>query len=163
MNNYGCFNPCVSYTYFEEKNGSGHTRMCIDGRLTSESKCVGYCRYYGHKGYLTKEQRKEHDCLGKGCFYYLQKPSKYYEKHADKNYRRDVLNIASDAASSFEGMRIMSVEELAENKWAIKYITITNEYSIPELERKISNAIGQTARLVKLNYDFDIVSKLLFS
>ncbi|MBO5955519.1 MAG: hypothetical protein J6Q10_01825, partial [Clostridia bacterium] len=98
MNNYESFNPCLSYTYFEKKNGDSHTRRCIDGRLTGKANCVGYCRYSGHEGYLTKEQRREHDCLGKGCFYYLQKPKKHYEKQTSGNYRRDVLSIASNVA-----------------------------------------------------------------
>ena len=49
---------------------------CIDGHKTSCGNCVGYCRYAGHEGFLTRELRKEHNCLGKQCDYYLSKPKK---------------------------------------------------------------------------------------
>lgn len=54
-----------------------HFRLrCIDGHRTSCGNCVGYCRYSGHEGFLTRELRKEHNCLGKQCDYYLPKPRK---------------------------------------------------------------------------------------
>ena len=60
------------YEKFEE-NCKNHERRCIDGRITGSNKCVGYCQYEMHSGFLTKELRKQHNCLGKGCFYYVQK------------------------------------------------------------------------------------------
>ena len=45
----------------------------MDGRVYGCSKCVGYCRYYGHPGFLTGKLRQEHDCLGKGCAHYVPK------------------------------------------------------------------------------------------
>jgi hypothetical protein len=47
---------------------------CIDGRRTNCGNCVGYCRYAGHEGFLTRQQRKEHNCIVKRCDYYLPKP-----------------------------------------------------------------------------------------
>lgn len=62
-----------SYRHFEKQSRDKINRRCIDGRITGCGKCVGYCRYNGHPGFLTREHRKEHDCLGKGCYYYLPK------------------------------------------------------------------------------------------
>ena len=54
-------------------NDSPHHRRCINGRKTGCGNCIGYCKYSGHPGYLTKELRKEHDCIKKGCNYYVPK------------------------------------------------------------------------------------------
>ena len=62
------------YHMFENKNSP--QRRCIDGKITGSNKCVGYCRYIGHPGFLTEKHRKEHDCLGKGCRYYASKEKK---------------------------------------------------------------------------------------
>lgn len=48
-------------------------RVCINGQVTSCGNCVGFCRYNGHPGFLTREMRKEHNCIKKGCLYYLAK------------------------------------------------------------------------------------------
>lgn len=64
------------YLYYDRQSGDGHNRRCIDKRLTGSGKCVGYCQNPEHRGFLTRELRREHDCLGKKCFYYLQKPKR---------------------------------------------------------------------------------------
>lgn len=62
------------YHIYEMQTGDRFRLRCIDGRRTSCGNCVGYCRYSGHEGFLTRELRKEHNCLGKQCDYYLPKP-----------------------------------------------------------------------------------------
>ena len=52
---------------------------CIDGTITGSNKCVGFCDYYGHRGFLTKETRKKHDCLKKECAYYVAKKEYLYK------------------------------------------------------------------------------------
>ena len=52
---------------------SPHHRRCIDGRITGCGNCVGYCNFRDHPGYLTKDLRKKHDCIKKGCNYYVSK------------------------------------------------------------------------------------------
>lgn len=64
------------YTRYEQRSRSLFQLRCIDGHHTSCGNCVGYCRYSGHEGFLTRQQRKEHNCIGKKCDYYLQKPKK---------------------------------------------------------------------------------------
>lgn len=58
---------------FECVDSFNHTIKCINGRVTGSNKCVGYCQYEGHPGFLTKELRKQHNCIGKECYYYIQK------------------------------------------------------------------------------------------
>ena len=67
-----------NYDYFDRKQKNSYNRRCIDGHITGCGKCIGYCTYQEHSGFLTKQLRKEHNCINKGCFYYLPKPK--YEK-----------------------------------------------------------------------------------
>ena len=66
--------PVYDYSYFDNKQKQTHNRRTIDGSITGCGKCVGYCQFSEHSGFLTREQRKEHNCIGKGCHYYLSKP-----------------------------------------------------------------------------------------
>ena len=43
-----------SYEYYD-KRADKHARRCIDGSMTGKSKCVGYCTYTGHEGFLTEK------------------------------------------------------------------------------------------------------------
>ncbi len=61
------------YLVMEKKSPDPHHRRCIDGKITGCGKCVGYCKFHGHPGYLTDSLRKKHDCLTKNCFYYVPK------------------------------------------------------------------------------------------
>ncbi len=65
--------PETQYQQMERRYGNGYNRRLIDGKITGCGKCVGYCKYQDHAGFLTKDLRKEHNCLGKGCFYYISK------------------------------------------------------------------------------------------
>lgn len=60
-------------TYDRFRSSADHVCRCINGTKTGENKCVGYCNYAGHPGYLTKKQRKEHNCIRKNCYYYEAK------------------------------------------------------------------------------------------
>ena len=67
------------YSMREKEYSSPHHRRCIDGSVTGCGKCVGYCSFCEHPGYLTKELRKQHDCIKKGCYYYSAKDDKKVE------------------------------------------------------------------------------------
>ena len=62
-----------SYADREKRQGAPHHRRCIDGKITGCGNCVGYCTFQEHPGYLTKQLRKEHDCIKKNCHYYQPK------------------------------------------------------------------------------------------
>lgn len=61
------------YRRMERQFGVGATRRLIDGTVTGCNRCVGCCTYREHPGFLTRQQRQAHDCVGKGCYYYLPK------------------------------------------------------------------------------------------
>ena len=62
-----------SAKYPASHHNAPHHRRCINGKITGCGNCVGYCNYSGHPGYLTKELRKNHNCIKKGCNYYIPK------------------------------------------------------------------------------------------
>lgn len=70
------------YDQMEAAQKGRYNRICINGKVVGCGKCVGYCQYEGHAGYLTEKLRKKHECLEKGCFYYAPKPAR--EKNSIK-------------------------------------------------------------------------------
>lgn len=63
----------LTYDYFENRSKSEYTRKCIDNRIVGSNKCVGYCIFEEHRGFLTRELRKKHNCIKKRCDYYIHK------------------------------------------------------------------------------------------
>lgn len=64
------------YEQYEKQCRSKYDRRCIDNSITGCNKCVGYCQYAEHPGFLTEELRKQHNCIGKQCFHYVAKQKK---------------------------------------------------------------------------------------
>ena len=150
-----------NYLYYEEQYKGSHNRKCIDGRIIGSSKCVGYCQFKDHSGYLTKKQMKEHGCLKKECFHYLPKLKNDIEEKSITAV--DIVKSASAAIKDFEGMKIIRARKEVDGSWIIRYTTITNMYQIPLIEKMISEIVGEMVTLVKLNCDFDLSAKLVFA
>jgi len=155
-------NSVPDYSYYDKKQGSDRNRRCIDGSITGCGKCVGYCQYPEHSGFLTEEQRKEHDCIGKGCFYYLPKPKAEKPQPKTKDISDEIVKRASEVISGLEGIKIISAEKEIQGGWKLKYVTLTNDYSISAIEKRISSAIGQETTMQKLNCDYDTAVRLIF-
>ena len=55
--------------------------------------CVAYCHFIGHKGGLSKDMLRKHECLRKGC--------KYLEKYTDHPYwakREEIKKLRKESA-----------------------------------------------------------------
>lgn len=63
----------LTYEWFEKQSKSKYVRKCIDNRTVGSNKCVGYCNFEEHRGFLTRKLRKKHNCIKKKCHYYIQK------------------------------------------------------------------------------------------
>ena len=98
MNNIVYTTEVNRYAFFEKRSPSAFTRVCIDGHITGSNKCVGYCQYKEHSGFLTTELLVQHDCIKKGCDYFIAKP-KY--KDTTKNHDDMSLTILSHAQKAF--------------------------------------------------------------
>ena len=151
------------YLYYEERCGNSKNRRCIDGHITGSGNCVGYCMYDVHSGFLTRELREAHNCIENGCFYYLRKikPKKVQVENCNRS--SEVVKIASDVISAYEGIRIMDAIAKQNGGWFVKYISITNEYSMKTIENRISTFVGESITMVNLNYDFDRATQLIFA
>ena len=150
------------YSYFDRKYQNQFNRRLINGKVTGCGNCVGYCQYANHSGFLTAALRQKHNCIEKGCHYYLQKPEhRKTERAADVS--KAIVKKSSNAIASLEGIKIMGAEETNSGEWKLKYITVTNDYSIADLEKIISLALEITVSLERINCDFDTAVQLLYS
>ena len=157
------YNSGYDYSSLDRKQNHTHNRRTIDGSITGCGKCVGYCQFSDHSGFLTKEQRKEHDCIGKGCHYYIPKPKTEMLKTSRKNNTTEIIKKCSEVIANLEGIKIIRAEEITQGGWKLKYVTLTNGYSIPDLEKLISSVLGQKAVMQRLDYDFESVTQLIYS
>lgn len=146
---------------FACENPSADTKRSINGSIVGCSKCVGYCQYSGHPGFLTAEQRKQHNCIHKSCNYYLSKPKKQREPLASDFDRSSLIFSLIKQIVADEGVKVIKVQCIDYNEYTAFFVTITNEYSFAECANRIYDDIGTTVKFIKLNYDFNTCVALL--
>lgn len=140
--------------YFYEKFSTVHNHRCIDNSITGSNKCVGYCQYNEHPGFLTEELLQQHDCLGKGCYHFIPKPRK--EKPTKTiDLSSNIYEHAKKAFSSIEGIMIIGVKNTEYNKYDISYITITNEYNLEDYIAIATKLFDVDINFIRLNYSFE--------
>lgn len=148
------------YAYYEGRSRSRINRICIDGRVTGCGKCVGYCQYSGHPGFLTKALRKQHNCISRNCHHYVSKPLK--EKRQVESRTGTYLNKIGCILQPYEGMRVLGVDATNEGL-LLRYITITNSYSLGEITEMLEEKLGCSIIWKRLDYSFDVCAKLLLA
>lgn len=151
------------YATLEKQFRSSHNRRCIDNTVTGCNKCVGYCQYDEHPGFLTEKLRKQHNCIGKQCFHYVAKPGKKKMSQTLRDISSSVLDCAKRVTNEDEGILVLRVENTEFNRYAAYYITITNECGFDNYTKQIENELGIEIDFIKLNYDFDKCAALLCS
>ena len=151
------------YAYYDRQCRSSHDRQCIDGSITGCGKCVGFCQYAEHQGFLTEKHRRKHNCLGKGCFYYLPKPLQKKRKRCLSEDSSAIIRTVTAELSPLEGLRPMRTTRDPNGGWFVQYVTITNDYPIAAIEQSLTLSIGEPITMVKLNYDFETAAKLIFA
>ncbi len=142
------------YQKMEEKYGQGHNRKCIDKKITGCGKCVGYCKYAGHPGFLTESLRASHDCITKGCMYYLPKPERIRSIPEITNPACTLLEMAKNAVAGMEGLKVTRVMN-NNDSWIANYVTLSNEYHLEPIEKLINKQSGLKFSFRRLNLDFD--------
>ncbi len=149
------------YALAELNSPNQYTRRCINGKITGCGNCVGYCQYEEHPGFLTEELRRKHNCIGKECYHFIPKPLK--EKNKNKcRFQNTYLNEINCCLQQFEGLKVLSVNETNDGL-LLRYITITNGYSLEKLSGLLTKKLGCNIDWEKLDYSFDVCTKLLFS
>lgn len=156
----------TAYETIAKSCGSIHRNKCIDGSITGQSCCVGYCNFSEHRGFLTKSLRKQHDCIKKGCHYYIPKQKTIKGQEVPKNNNEVISSELeaqiTDLFSEFEGMKIHKIIKQNEQVLEVSYITITNAYSINDISRKLENETGYIFVWNRLNLDFDKCAQMIF-
>ena len=152
----------IDYAYLDKAQGNDHRRRCIDGGITGRGNCVGYCQCNEHPGFLMARHCTEHQCKEKGCHYFLPKLRQEKAPAKRPDAGAEIVTIAGQAISAFEGMKIMRADK-AEGGWRLKYITLSNDYPIGRIAESISEAVGETVVMIRLNYDFELAAQLIFA
>ncbi len=155
-------NNYYDYAYFDGLHSNPHRRRCIDGSITGSGKCIGYCQFSEHLGFLTESLCKKHQCIEKDCHHFLPKQHQSHTITNKEPRPTEVVLIASELLSALEGIKVLRADKSSDG-WKLNYITITNSYSIEEIEKSISDTIGENVTMVKLNYDFDTAVKIIFT
>ena len=153
----------LTYGELELQCGDRITRRCINGKLTSAGKCVGYCCYEEHEGFLTEPLRREHCCLEKCCFYYIPKePGRIRLPKQRMPDHREILTAANEALASYEGIKALCVEREGKRGWVVRYAAVTNEYGEEEIREVVEKAMGAEVRVVRAEYDWDTLVMCVF-
>ncbi len=149
------------YEQYEKQCRSKFERCCIDNTVTGCNKCVGYCRYEEHPGFLTKELRKEHNCIGKQCFHYVAKVKKNSTPQGVADLTSSILSMVHQTMCQNEYARVLRVENAEFKRYNAYYISISNECNFDRYSSQIKNKFGVDVDFIKLNYDFDKCVALL--
>ena len=149
------------YASFEKKSPNKFTRICIDGRITGRNKCLGYCQYDEHPGFLTADLIKQHNCKEKNCSYFVAKPKKQRLSYETDDFSSEILAHCKNAFDNNEYIKIMGIKNTEYNKFTITYISITKEINFKNYVNLALELFGVEISFVKLNYDFDNCIEIL--
>jgi len=163
LNNIFFTTEIDKYAFFEKKSPSSYTRRCIDNSITGSNKCVGYCQFEGHPGFLTKDLLKQHNCIEKKCYHFVKKSSKDKPLNNNHDMSSLILTHAQNTFSNNEGIKIMSVKNTKYKDYTISYITITNECNFNDYISIALDIFDANVSFVRLNYDFETCVALIFA
>ncbi len=148
------------YQKLEERYGDGYNRKCIDGRITGCGKCVGFCKYAGHSGFLTERHRLTHQCVEKGCKYYTPKPGKIRMIMPIPDPEQALQSLVRKAVSDMDGLKVTRIHH-DNGSWIANYVTISNEYDLVEAEKAVRRQSGLRFSFHRLNLDFDTCARII--
>jgi hypothetical protein len=151
------------YEEYEKAYGKKHNRKTISGKIVGSSKCVGFCKYSEHAGFLTQQNRKEHNCIGKRCNYYVPKEKTNYTNNiiiSAPNYSNDILTLAR-ALSKDDAIFIAKVNRNSLFEYSIEFFSLTNENILDKYTKAIRDYFGVEIELKQKDYDYDVCIRLM--
>ena len=88
----------------------------ITGNECQSTKCVGFCWNEVHRGYLTKKQMDQHQCLAKGChrFEKIETAPYWAQQAAKRQTRKEGKHIKKQAISEADEF-LVKIRELTIN------------------------------------------------
>lgn len=151
------------YREIEEKTIKNFNLRCIDGSVHGCGKCVGYCSYDRHAGFLTPEMQKEHQCIEKGCYYYYPKPAAQKRSHDDNRaLQKRIFSVAQAATATMEGLRVIRVSVEPNAKCVVYYAAIA-KYDISPVEEAITASTECQTGMEQILCDFNMAVALVMS
>lgn len=151
------------YREIEKKTIIDFNLRCIDGSIHGCGRCVGYCSYDGHAGFLTPEMQKKHRCLEKGCYYYYPKPAAQKRPCNDNRaLQKNVFSIAQAATATMEGLRVIRVAVEPDANCTVYYAAIA-EYDISSVENEISANAAHQIHMKQIPCDFNVAAALVMA
>lgn len=151
------------YAILEKPYGNSQERRCIDNKITGRNKCVGYCQYNEHPGFLTERHIKQHNCIGKGCHYFIAKPQKAKEKHGFEDQSNIILRYIKDNFLVPEGVCVVRIACLYHGHYVAHYVAITKDYDLTKCNRTIKGKFNVEISFENLNYNFETCVSLLMA
>lgn len=149
------------YKEMESRTIQNFNLRCIDGTIRGCGKCVGFCSYERHSGFLTAQMKQEHKCREKGCFYYCAKPSpEKREKHKGCAIQSCILTAAKTATAEMEGLRVLRVAAEMNGEYTVYYVAIAG-YDVAQVEAIITEVTGYQAHMRKIACDFNVAVSLV--
>ncbi len=100
-----------------------------------------------------------HQCVEKGCHYFIRKPPRERISKAPDNSAEIVL-AAQRETMHMEGLKVLRAELTGYGRWVVYYIAIA-DYFLEEVERSLSANREETICFKKLPYSFDNAVKII--
>ena len=130
----------------------------IDGTRSETTKRVGFCNNDLHKGYLTKKLMDEHQCIEKGCHYFIKYEKNAYwqqkniskekrqkakeEKKYWENKENQALYLMRDLTKDIEDFGITAVykkEDYLEIRYvSLNMVNLTSELSVVKMKTGVN-------------------------
>lgn len=140
-------------------------RRCIDGRITGKGKCVGYCLYEEHPGYLTAKLRSRHECEARQCRHFLpkiretemssgQNPFRGLMEAADRTVE-EIYRQACRMSRKMEGLVFLKAGMTAYGSAELTYVSISDAYPVGKIAEEISKNTGWEVNLSRRDCSWD--------
>jgi len=130
----------------------------IDGTKSETTKRVGFCNNNLHRGYLTKKLMDEHQCIEKGCHYFIkyEKNAYWQQKNASKEKRQkakeekkywekkenQALYLMRDLTKDIDDFGITAVykrEDYLEIRYvSLNMVNLTSELSVVKMKTGVN-------------------------
>ncbi len=149
------------YREMADRTVRGFNLRCIDGTLHGQNKCVGFCTYEQHPGFLTARQERKHQCHGKACFYHHSKPVIQRNRRDESLAKQaEVMAAAQAATAELEGLRVLRAVRESDGSWTVWYATIAR-YDLSGIQAQIHKVTQCQASMKQLRCDFDTAVALV--
>lgn len=151
------------YANLEKPYGNSHKRRCIDNKITGCNKCVGYCQYSEHPGFLTESHIKQRNCISKGCHYFIAKPKSTKERKKLDDLSNSILCYIKENDLLPEGVCVIRVTYSSLGQYIAHYISIITDYDLNVCNRAIKDSFNVELNFKNLNYNFETCVALLMA